>query len=42
VAAGIVRGIDRSAAVVYLPGFWWLIMFIIRSVPETIFRRLKL
>lgn len=42
VAAGIVKAIDRSAAVVYLPGFWWLIMFIIRTIPERIFVRLKL
>jgi decaprenylphospho-beta-D-erythro-pentofuranosid-2-ulose 2-reductase len=42
VAAGIVRAIDRSRAVVYLPGFWRPIMFIIRAIPETLFRRLSL
>jgi decaprenylphospho-beta-D-erythro-pentofuranosid-2-ulose 2-reductase len=42
VALGIVRAIDRSAAVVYLPTFWRPIMFLIRAVPETLFRRLKL
>jgi decaprenylphospho-beta-D-erythro-pentofuranosid-2-ulose 2-reductase len=42
VAAGIVKAIDRSSAVVYLPAFWWAIMFIIRSIPERIFQRLKL
>jgi short-subunit dehydrogenase len=42
VAAGIVRAIDRSDSVRYLPGFWRLIMLIIRSIPETVFRRLKL
>jgi short-subunit dehydrogenase len=42
VAAQIVRAIDRSAAVVYVPGFWRLIMWIIRSIPEGIFRRLPL
>jgi decaprenylphospho-beta-D-erythro-pentofuranosid-2-ulose 2-reductase len=42
VAAGIVRAIDRSAAVVYLPAFWRPIMFIIRAIPETVFRRLSL
>jgi decaprenylphospho-beta-D-erythro-pentofuranosid-2-ulose 2-reductase len=42
VAAGIVKAIDRSAAVAYVPGFWWAIMFIIRAIPERIFRRLKL
>jgi short-subunit dehydrogenase len=42
VAADIVRAIDTSASVVYVPGFWRLIMFVIRSIPEGIFRRLKL
>jgi hypothetical protein len=43
IAAGIVSAIDRgSATVLYLPSFWWLIMLIIRSIPETVFRRLKL
>lgn len=42
VARGIVRAIDRSAAVVYLPAFWRPIMLIIRAVPEGLFRRLSL
>lgn len=43
IAAGIVSAVDRgSATVLYLPAFWRLIMLIIRSIPETIFRRLKL
>jgi short-subunit dehydrogenase len=42
VAAGIVRAIDRSAAVVYLPFFWWPIMAVIRAIPERIFGRLAL
>jgi decaprenylphospho-beta-D-erythro-pentofuranosid-2-ulose 2-reductase len=42
VALGIVRAIDRGAPVVYLPGFWRPIMFIIRAVPERIFTTLKL
>jgi decaprenylphospho-beta-D-erythro-pentofuranosid-2-ulose 2-reductase len=42
VAVGIVRAVDRSAAVVYLPFFWRPIMFVIRAMPETVFQRLKL
>lgn len=42
VAAAIVRAIDTSAAVAYVPGFWRLIMLIIRAIPESIFRRLRL
>jgi hypothetical protein len=42
VAAGIVRAMDRSAAVVYLPAFWRPIMTIIRAIPERIFSRIAL
>lgn len=42
IAQGIVRGIDHGKDVIYLPGFWRLIMFLIRSVPERLFKRLKL
>jgi len=41
VAGGIVRALDRRDTVVYLPGFWRLIMWIIRSVPERVFVRMK-
>ena len=42
VAVGIQGAIDRGAGEVYLPQFWWAIMFIIRHIPEFVFRRLKL
>ena len=43
IAAGIVSAVDRgSAGVLYLPSFWRLIMLIIRCIPESVFRRLKL
>lgn len=42
VAAGLVRAIDRGAPVVYLPGFWRPIMFVVRAIPERWFSRLKL
>lgn len=42
VAHGIVRAIDSRRAVAYVPAFWYFIMFAIRHVPETIFRRLRL
>ena len=41
VSAGIVNAIDKQRDVVYLPGFWRLIMLIIAHVPEGIFKRLK-
>ena len=42
VAAGIVRAIDRRRSVVYLPGFWRGIMLVIRTIPEPLFKKLKL
>jgi short-subunit dehydrogenase len=38
----VVRALDKSADVVYLPWFWRYIMLIIRHIPEPIFKRLKL
>jgi len=42
IARGILKAIDRKRDVVYLPFFWWGIMAIIKSIPEWIFKRLKL
>lgn len=42
VAKGIVRAAQKGKDEVYLPGRWWLIMFIIRAIPEFVFKRLKL
>ena len=42
VAQGIVKAIDHHSNTVYLPGFWWPIMFVIRALPERLFLRLSL
>lgn len=42
VAKGIVKAITAGKDDVYVPGFWALIMFIIRNVPESIFKKLNL
>lgn len=42
VARGIRNAIDARRSVVYLPGFWRLIMTIIRLIPEAVFKRLSL
>jgi decaprenylphospho-beta-D-erythro-pentofuranosid-2-ulose 2-reductase len=42
VAAGIVRAIEKRRSVAYLPWFWSVIMLVIRSIPEMVFRRIKL
>ena len=41
IAMGIINGIDKKRDVVYLPGFWRLLMVISAHVPEGIFKRLK-
>ena len=42
VAGDIVQGIDKGRAVVYTPGFWRAIMFVITHIPERIFVKLSL
>jgi short-subunit dehydrogenase len=42
VAQRIVAGIERKAAVLYVPGFWAWIMGLIRAIPQPIFKRLNL
>ena len=42
VAAGIVRALDAGKSVIYLPWFWKYLMLIIRSIPESVFKRLEL
>lgn len=42
VAAGIVKAADKGRPVAYLPWFWFVIMAIIRAVPEFIFKRISL
>jgi decaprenylphospho-beta-D-erythro-pentofuranosid-2-ulose 2-reductase len=43
VAGRIVRAIDAGAPdVLYVPGFWRLIMLVIQHIPEWLFKRLKL
>ena len=42
VARGMLKAINLRRDVVYLPFFWGPIMWVIRSIPEIIFKRLKL
>ena len=41
VARDAMKGLRKNRAVVYSPGFWRLIMLIIRFLPDPIFRRLQ-
>jgi short-subunit dehydrogenase len=38
----IVKGIERKVDILYAPGFWALIMLIIKSVPSFLFKRANL
>jgi len=40
VAQGVYRAIEKRKSVVYLPGYWRIIMAIIKLLPESIFKRL--
>jgi len=42
VAKGIYRAIVKGEAVVYVPWFWRPIMLLVRSIPEAIFKRLRM
>jgi decaprenylphospho-beta-D-erythro-pentofuranosid-2-ulose 2-reductase len=42
VGATIARALDRRRDVIYVPGFWRYIMWVIRALPEAVFKRLKL
>jgi hypothetical protein len=42
VAAEIVASIDHGPSVRYIPGYWRLIMLVIRLIPESLFKRLHL
>jgi len=42
IAAGILRALKRGREEVYLPGYWRVIMLIIRLIPEAVFKRWSL
>lgn len=42
VAKDTLRGVRSNRAVVYTPGFWRLIMFVIRHLPDFVFKRLAI
>lgn len=42
VAERIIRGTEKKVDTLYTPGFWALIMLIIRTIPSFVFKRLSL
>ena len=41
VSAKIIKAIDKKRAEVYVPAYWWLIMFFIKLIPSTLFKKIK-
>jgi short-subunit dehydrogenase len=42
VARDILRAYEKRKNVLYTPWFWRYIMLVIRSIPERVFKKLKL
>ncbi|UBF30229.1 SDR family oxidoreductase (plasmid) [Kovacikia minuta CCNUW1] len=42
VATEVLKALRQKQNIAYVPGFWFWIMFIIRAVPESLFKKLKL
>ncbi len=42
VARAIVKAVEKQRNVIYTPGFWWVIMTIIKLIPERIFKKLSI
>ncbi|WP_102110526.1 SDR family NAD(P)-dependent oxidoreductase [Oceaniglobus roseus] len=41
VAANILKAVEKRRDVIYTPGFWRLIMLIIRAIPERMFKKMS-
>lgn len=41
VAAKIVSSISKNKSEVYVPSFWWIVMLLIRTIPNRVFKRVK-
>ena len=42
VAKDIEKGIRKRKSVIYTPGYWRLIMFVIRAIPESLFKKMNI
>ena len=42
VAKKIVKAIDQPKDEVYVPAFWWAVMALIKAIPATIFKKIRL
>ncbi|NNE81821.1 MAG: SDR family NAD(P)-dependent oxidoreductase [Silicimonas sp.] len=42
IASDIMRAVDKKKNVIYTPFIWWPVMTVIKSIPEAIFKKLKI
>lgn len=42
VAGDILKAVEKEKNVIYTPGFWWIIMTIIKLIPERVFKKLSI
>lgn len=42
VGAAVLKAVRKKRNVIYVRGIWWLVMAIIRSIPEPVFKKMKL
>lgn len=42
VADDMLKAVEKKRNVIYTPGFWWVIMTIIKLIPERIFKKLSI
>jgi short-subunit dehydrogenase len=42
VSAKIVQAIDQRKGEVYIPTFWWFVIFLIKIIPENIFKKINI
>ena len=41
VARGVLKAVQKQKQTVYIPGYWRLIMFIVRHIPEVLFKKMN-
>jgi short-subunit dehydrogenase len=41
IASDILKAVEKRKDVIYTPGFWRLIMGIIKAIPERLFKKLS-
>ena len=42
VAVKIVKAINNNKNEVYIPSFWWFVMFLVKIIPNSVFRKINL